>query len=115
MRDFAVEGDLRAACVLGLEQARDTVLPRVQLERRFKPFVEDRMPALIAGNPAFVAHPGGTAEIAKGPCTVAIGPEGGFIPYEIEMLEKAGFKTVSLGARIFKCETALTWMLGKIT
>jgi len=37
--------------ILGLEQARDTVLPEVIIEKRFKPFVEDRLPQLAAGHP----------------------------------------------------------------
>jgi 16S rRNA U1498 N3-methylase RsmE len=31
--------------LLGLEQARDTVLPEILIEPLFKPFVEDRLPA----------------------------------------------------------------------
>ena len=33
---------IRENLVLGLEQARDTVLPEIIVEKRFKPFVEDR-------------------------------------------------------------------------
>lgn len=42
-----------------------------------------------------------------GPLKVAvvIGPEGGIDPKEIEMLEKAGAKTVTLGKRILRTET----------
>ena len=39
--------------ILGLEQARDTVLPEVMLEKRFKPFVEDRLPSLSANSLRF--------------------------------------------------------------
>lgn len=35
-----------------------------------------------------------------------IGPEGGFDPVEIEKLKKAGIKTVTLGKRILRTETA---------
>lgn len=45
--------------VLGLEQARDTVLPEVIQEKRFKPFIEDRLPAMVAGKRGMVAHPVG--------------------------------------------------------
>ena len=44
--------------VLGLEQAKDTLMPEVILKKRFKPFVEDELPALIKGKSALVAHPG---------------------------------------------------------
>ena len=45
--------------LLGLEQARDTVLPTVQYHRRFKPFVEDELPAMVAGRTC-VALPEGS-------------------------------------------------------
>lgn len=37
---------------------------------------------------------------------VLIGPEGGFEDFEIEAAQSAGGKTVSLGSRILRCETA---------
>jgi 16S rRNA U1498 N3-methylase RsmE len=33
---------------LGLEQAGDTIVPEIQLYKRFKPFVEDVLPNLIS-------------------------------------------------------------------
>ena len=63
-------------------------------EKRFKPFVEDRLPAMLEGKRGMVAHPvGGEAcpHQIEDEVILAIGPEGGFIPYEVEKLEKAGF------------------------
>ena len=40
------------------------------------------------------------------PTAVAIGPEGGFDPGEIELAAQAGFEPVSLGARVLRTETA---------
>ncbi|WP_205883596.1 16S rRNA (uracil(1498)-N(3))-methyltransferase, partial [Pseudomonas viridiflava] len=37
---------IREQLILGLEQARDSVLPEIVIEKRFKPFVEDRLPQL---------------------------------------------------------------------
>jgi 16S rRNA (uracil1498-N3)-methyltransferase len=103
--------------VLGLEQARDTVLPSVTLRRLFKPFVEDELPGLIQGTTPLVAHPA-----AEGPCpralnqaaTLIIGPEGGFIPYEIEKLRACGCTLVSLGERILNVETAVPALLSRL-
>lgn len=38
--------------------------------------------------------------------SVIVGPEGGFEPSEIEQLQAAGVKVVTLGNRILRCETA---------
>ena len=38
--------------------------------------------------------------------SLMIGPEGGFAPEEVEMAAQAGLRSVSLGTRILRCETA---------
>lgn len=103
---------------LGLEQAGDTKAPIIERYKRFKPFVEDVLPELIQPNrPAFVAHPYANDTMPFGidhPCTVIIGPEGGFIPYEIDLMKKNGCQTVSLGNRILRTETAISYVLGRL-
>lgn len=103
---------------LGLEQAVATQIPKVRLEKRFKPFVEDHLPTLVNGHDrALVAHPY-DARPCPNPSTentlLAIGPEGGFIPYEIEKLQEAGLSSIDLGPRILRVETALTTLLAKL-
>jgi 16S rRNA (uracil1498-N3)-methyltransferase len=108
---------IREQLVLGLEQARDTVLPEVLLRPLFKPFVEDELPGLIAGTLPLVAHPDTSAECPRAvdrPVTLAIGPEGGFIPYEIEKLVAAGFTIVHAGDRILSVETAVPALLSRL-
>jgi len=103
--------------VLGLEQSRDTGLPQVFLRPRFKPFVEDELPGLIRGTRALVAHPEATDECPRhvaGPVTLAIGPEGGWIPYEIGCFQLLGFSSVRLGERILRVETAIPFLLGRL-
>src|SRR5438874_8240961 len=48
--------NIREHALLGLEQARDTILPAIELRRFFRPFVEDELPAIAAGTLALVAH-----------------------------------------------------------
>ena len=102
---------------LGLEQAGDTVWPQVVLKQRFKPFVEDELPALCQDKIALVAHPYAQqvcpAQIEQ-PCVLVIGCEGGFIPYEIDLLQKNGCQPVSLGARILRTETAVAHLIGRL-
>ena len=103
---------------LGLEQAGDTIAPDIQCYKRFKPFVEDVLPNLISTDcPAYVAHP--YTELAmpntiQHPCSIVIGPEGGFIPYEIDLLEKNGCQARHLGNRIIRTETVIAYVLGRL-
>lgn len=103
---------------LGLEQAGDTIAPKIEVYKRFKPFVEDILPTLIrADYPAYVAHPYVEMKMPAGiqqGCTVVIGPEGGFIPYEIDLLIKNGCQAVSLGNRIIRTETVIPYVLGRL-
>ena len=108
---------LTAELILGLEQARDTALPEVILAKRFKPFVEDELPALVANTRGLIAHPGDFPECPRGldePVTLAIGPEGGWIPYEVDLLIKAGLQPVQLGERILRVETAVPALLARL-
>jgi len=103
--------------ILGLEQARDTVPPIIELEKRFKPFVEDRLPDIIGNDLALIAHPhtelAAPADLNKRIC-LAVGPEGGFIPYEVEKLNEAGCKSIHMGPRILKVETAVPALIARL-
>ncbi|MCL9798547.1 16S rRNA (uracil(1498)-N(3))-methyltransferase [Pseudomonas sp. rhizo66] len=108
---------IRENLILGLEQARDTVLPQIIIEKRFKPFVEDRLPAITDGTLGLVGHPGNYPPCPRAlsePVTLAIGPEGGWIPYEIDLLAKSGLQPVQLGERILRVETAVTALLARL-
>lgn len=114
---FLEPAAIREQLILGLEQARDTVLPEVLIEKRFKPFVEDRLPALAQGTLGLVGHPGPWPPCPRnisGRVTLAIGPEGGWIPYEVEHLKNAGLEPVQLGERILRVETAVTALLARL-
>ena len=103
--------------ILGLEQARDTLMPKLHMRKRFKPFVEDELGEIIKGSQALVAHP-----VTDVPCpincnsavTLAIGPEGGFIPYEVELLSSIGFEAVHLGPRILRVEVAVPALISRL-
>ncbi len=103
--------------MLGLEQARDTLMPTLHMRKRFKPFVEDELGEIIKGSQALLAHP-----VTDAPCpihcesavTLAIGPEGGFIPYEVELLSSVGFKAVHIGPRILRVEVAVPALISRL-
>lgn len=103
--------------IQGLEQAKDTVLPQVHIKKRFKPFVEDELKAIIGNSRALVAHPNGGKSCPHqitAPTTLVIGPEGGFIPYEVDMLIQHGCEQIHLGERIYRVENALPVLLSKL-
>lgn len=108
---------LRHELLLGLEQGRDTVPPTVVLERFFKPFVEDRLDALLPG-PRLLADPRAARPLEAlapptGGATVAIGPEGGWTPYEAEVLAARGFAPFSLGPRPLRVDQAVPFIVGQ--
>ena len=114
---FLTEEAIREQLILGLEQARDTLLPEVLIEKRFKPFVEDHLPAMVADTLGLVGHPGDFPACPRNvdqPVTLAIGPEGGWIPYEVEKLQEAGLQPVQLGERILRVETAVPALLARL-
>lgn len=62
-------------------------------------------------SPCYVLHPATATPLTRQPppglaATLVAGPEGGFDPREITMLEAAGARTVALGPRILRTETA---------
>jgi 16S rRNA (uracil1498-N3)-methyltransferase len=118
--------------ILGLEQAKDTAMPEVILKKGFKPFVQDELPDLIKGKQALVAHPDKNSplfNIKRGlgikvtdtfikkcpsPLFLILGPEGGIIDYEIELLKNAGCYTIDLGPRILRTDSVLPFIIGKL-
>lgn len=100
---------------LGLEQARDTMMPNIQIRKLFKPFIEDELPTILVKKKGIIAHPGGDIITAiTEPVVLAIGPEGGFIQYELDRFKALHFEHVGLGDRIQKVETAVVSAVSKL-
>jgi len=108
---------LQEELLLGLEQGCDTGLPEVLLRPRFRPFVEDELPAMATGRLKLLAHPGSASPCpcaVSEPVTLAVGPEGGFVPFEVKLLSAQGFLPVHLGTRPLRVETAVPALLGRL-
>ncbi len=105
----------------GLAQGRCTREPRVTIEPLFRPFVEDRAASLFGGTRCLVGHPlaetplAGVRLAATERVTLAIGPEGGFLPFEIDLLACAGFEAVTLGDRTLRVDTATLALLAQVS
>jgi 16S rRNA (uracil1498-N3)-methyltransferase len=106
--------EIQAQLVLGLEQAKDTMLPEVIIRQKFKPFVEDELPLLSDHTLKFIAHPGGDtpSQISNEPVTLVIGPEGGLIDFEVKRFIQMGFQPLDLGPRILRVDTVLPYLVG---
>ena len=46
--------------------------------------------------------------------SIAIGPEGGWIDYEVEQFTKAGFSAATIGERILRVDTAVPAIISQI-
>jgi RsmE family RNA methyltransferase len=112
------ESTYRPLLIEGLQQAGDTRLPRVSIHRQFRILIEDELPRASSGEMRLVAHPGSDRsplsvahDLGHRGVLLAIGPEGGWNGFELEMLSQAGFEAIGLGARILRTDTACIALL----
>jgi 16S rRNA (uracil1498-N3)-methyltransferase len=107
---------VEAAFREGLEQAKDTRAPELHVFERFRPFVEDRLDALLGPSMRLLLDPGPKADASGLPDGVrvafAIGPEGGWVSFERELLQAQGFVPLSFGPRTLRVEAVLPYALG---
>ena len=104
------------ALLAGMERASDTVVPKVHQYRRFRPFVEDQLKDICAGRPCWIAQVGASLalrETPPGDAVVMVGPEGGFVPFELELAQAVLAQPVHLGSRTLSVDTALTSALAQ--
>jgi len=117
------EEQYRFHLLQGLEQAMDTSLPEVEFHRRFKPFVEDVLPTIKNRySHLLLAHPGAVSSLLEmmiekpvKKVLLAVGPEGGWIDYEIDKLKGQGFTPFTIGDRILKVDTAVIALHSRIS
>ena len=107
----------------GLQQARCTHLPEVLVRPLFNPFLEDGLEGMFGNHIKLLADPSGdkklagcTAELGEGQRVVlAVGAEGGWTPYELDMFTERGFELFSMGDRILRTDTALVGLLSALS
>lgn len=95
---------VRARMISGLLQSHSAWLPELYPEAP-----PERAIAALPDATRIVLDAGGAPPLSVGtsaPVVVAVGPEGGFEPRELEMLTSAGFAPVSLGSSVLRFETA---------
>lgn len=110
----------------GLSQGKFTRLPSVTLHSLFRPFVEDTWPDIKLasgdGSVLLLADADTSKTVLELPqlkraqnVTISIGPEGGWIDYEIEHWRRLGFRPFCLGPWVLRVEHALTASLAQVT
>jgi len=107
---------------LGMEQAMETWQPEIYIIKWFRQFINETLPQyndLQAVH--LIAHPETEDTLAtavhlplRQRAMIAIGPEGGWIPFEVEQFSLAGFKPFHLGKRIMRVDTAIPVALGQL-
>ncbi len=107
--------------LLGMSQGKQTAAPEIYFHKKFKSFFEDvyrdeadgKTLKLVAENSSgkklFDVYTSAVDYL-----TVAVGPEGGWIPYEIEYMENLGFVPFTLGKWILRVEAAVISVLSQI-
>ena len=113
---------IRTGLMEGLQQARDTRLPLVTVHRQFRKLVETQLDSFGPYAVRLAAHPGAGrfpfdrlgALTADTRVLLAVGPEGGWTPFETGLLASRGFEQATWGPRILRTDVACSVLLGLI-
>jgi len=108
----------------GISQGKHTRLPLVEIHERFRKFFEDTLPDReMVQSPqslrlvADVEAPNHLGELYRKETNhilLAVGPEGGWVPFEIDLMRSIEFDPVSLGRWTLRVENAVNSALGQI-
>ncbi|MDA1305677.1 MAG: RsmE family RNA methyltransferase [Acidobacteria bacterium] len=114
----------RPLLIEGLQQARDTRMPLVTVHKQFRKLLESELAVLCLEEHRIVAHPDGNGctvgdaligighgDVSPPRVVLAVGPEGGWNAFEIQLLTTHGFTPVSLGPRPLATTTACVALL----
>lgn len=114
--------------ITGLEQAVATRLPKVSFFKRFRPFAEDFLPNIRENyQHLIVADPTGDISLQESMVNssaqaaehnrvlLCIGPEGGWVDFELERFREQGFSISTIGKRILKVDTAVVALHSRVS
>jgi len=111
----------RPLLIEGLQQARDTRLPTVSVHRRFKVLVEDELDGFFGRGLRLVGDPVAARqarevvrESVEERVLLAVGPEGGWNDFEVQLLQAHGFQIVGMGSRTLRTDTACIALLALV-
>lgn len=105
----------------GLSQGKQTQLPSVTIHKRFKPFFEDYFPSVSSDKMIKLLpdidsknYLNNLYSVKNNSIAIAIGPEGGWVPFETDLIVETGFKPFKLSQSVLRVEHALVAALAQI-
>lgn len=108
----------------GMSQGKLTRLPEVTVHGRFRTFFEDTLLDLEAAetdkamkilpDPESRLHLRTLYRGREPRLLIAVGPEGGWVPFETETMQRLGFQRFNLARWTLRVETAVTAVLSQI-
>jgi RsmE family RNA methyltransferase len=108
----------RPLLIEGLQQVRDTHVPRVSIHRQLKVLLEDQIDELSGPGQRLIADPAATTTIGaavresgEARVLLAIGPEGGWSAFELGLFRAHRFRPVGMGERTLRTDTACVALL----
>ena len=109
---------IQEALIAGMERSKDPLMTSVHLHQRFRPFIEDQLGNICGTRKCWITDMSATQsavelDIASTPAVVMIGPEGGFVPFEVELATSKIARSIHLGARVLSVDTAVTTVLAQ--
>lgn len=103
----------------GLSQGKRTMLPKVSIHNRFKRFFEEEY-KMNEDTAYLLAHPDGNSYLTKQQInnvkniTLAVGPEGGWNDFEVELMVSLGFTKIKISESILRVENAVVAVLAQV-
>jgi len=109
---------IHEALMEGMQRSKDTIMTKVWLHQRFRPFIEDELLEICGDRSCWLTDMGATRsaidiDISSKPSVVMIGPEGGFVPFEKELAISLIAQPIHLGGRTLSVDTAVTTVLAQ--
>ena len=113
----ALEAELRR----GAEQGASPWVPEHAVHPRLMPYLDEALPRRAPAETRVLAHPGAAdgleAVVPPGetaPLCLAVGPEGGWIPREVDTFVARGFRPARLGDAVLDVAAAVAALLGQV-
>jgi len=115
--------NIKIQLLAGLAQGKRTLLPKVQIHPRFRCFFEEILPRIESeqgGSLKLAADVDATdylnsQKVKTAPRIIlAIGPEGGWVDFELEIMARTGFKSFKLSNSTLRVENAVVAAIAQI-